>query len=143
MFIAYLGSYGEVCSTAVAHSLAEATGVEIHVISPDDFASDPHFQRHPTLVGKSININVAIREAATRLEAALDRSRQAETRAQAALKRSNKVLADAQALRDAQAEQVATEAVRKATYALAKAQRSREILETRLAAVNKSMGTEE
>jgi hypothetical protein len=51
-----------VCATAGARVLSKATGHTFNVTSPDSFTLKP-FEKHPQLGKRSINIQVAIREA--------------------------------------------------------------------------------
>lgn len=60
-----LFGFSEVCATAVASVLSKTTGMAINAKTPDDFVGG-QFQRHPQLLGKSINIEAALREIAFR-----------------------------------------------------------------------------
>ena len=55
------GPLTQVCSSAVAVVLSRATGTVIDVTTPDGFTAG-RFGKHPQLAGKSINIQVALRE---------------------------------------------------------------------------------
>jgi hypothetical protein len=68
----------ETCVTAVARCLskaAEAAGIRIRAnlfTTPDDLASQPDFQRHPDLVGKTIIIEAALQDAEARSPASTE-----------------------------------------------------------------------
>lgn len=58
----WYGPFGEVCSSAVAATLSAVTKQPVNIITPNGFVKDDAFQRHPALIGKTINMQAAIRE---------------------------------------------------------------------------------
>ena len=67
----FFGLSGDVCSTAVAGVLSKGTGITIKAFSPDGL-TEGQFQRHPQLLGKSINIQAALREVHEAAEKRID-----------------------------------------------------------------------
>lgn len=65
------GPLGEVCSSAVAVVLSKATGTAIAGRTPDDLTTGV-FMRHPQLIGRSINIQAALRDVRRRADCRAD-----------------------------------------------------------------------